>query len=52
MTGVGGVALVTNISVALMLYRFRAGDANMRSLYGWQVVRHARYELALSRAPA
>ncbi|MGD9471164.1 MAG: cation transporter [Novosphingobium sp.] len=95
MTGVGALALVTNISVALLLYRFRSGDANMRSVWvcsrndainnllvigagfavlwtgsglpdlvvalimaflglqgGWQVVRHARYELAASDAPA
>jgi len=33
MTGVGALALVTNISVALLLYRFRSGDANMRSVW-------------------
>lgn len=33
MTGVGALALVTNVSVALMLYRFRSGDANMRSVW-------------------
>lgn len=33
MTGIGALALVTNISVALMLYRFRSGDANMRSVW-------------------
>ena len=95
MTGIGALALVTNISVALLLYRFRSGDANMRSVWvcsrndainnllvigagfivlwtgsgvpdlvvalimallgiqgGWQVVRQARSELAVSRAPA
>lgn len=30
---VGFVALLVNISVALMLYRYRAGDANMRSVW-------------------
>ncbi len=30
---VGGLALVANLGVALMLYRFRAGDANMRSVW-------------------
>ena len=30
---VGAMALVTNVGVALMLYRFRAGDANMRSVW-------------------
>lgn len=33
MTGIGALALVTNISVALTLYRFRSGDANMRSVW-------------------
>lgn len=33
MTGIGALALVTNISVALLLYRFRSGDANMRSVW-------------------
>lgn len=33
MTGIGALALVTNISVALKLYRFRSGDANMRSVW-------------------
>ena len=33
MTGVGALALVTNICVALMLFRFRAGDANMRAVW-------------------
>lgn len=30
---VGTIALVVNISVALMLYRYRTGDANMRSVW-------------------
>jgi Co/Zn/Cd efflux system component len=30
---VGAMALVTNVGVALMLYRFRTGDANMRSVW-------------------
>lgn len=30
---VGGVALAVNAGVALMLYRFRSGDANMRSVW-------------------
>jgi Co/Zn/Cd efflux system component len=30
---VGAVALVANAGVALMLYRFRSGDANMRSVW-------------------
>lgn len=30
---VGAMALTTNVGVALMLYRFRAGDANMRSVW-------------------
>lgn len=30
---VGGLALAANIGVALMLYRFRSGDANMRSVW-------------------
>lgn len=30
---VGGAALVANGGVALMLYRFRSGDANMRSVW-------------------
>ena len=33
MGGVGLLALATNGAVALMLYRFRAGDANMRSVW-------------------
>lgn len=30
---IGGMALVANVGVALMLYRFRGGDANMRSVW-------------------
>jgi Co/Zn/Cd efflux system component len=30
---VGFIALLVNVSVALMLYRYRAGDANMRSVW-------------------
>src|SRR3546814_11557076 len=30
---VGVIALVANGSVALMLYRYRSGDANMRSVW-------------------
>ena len=33
MTAVGILALVANASVALMLYRFRTGDSNMRSVW-------------------
>jgi Co/Zn/Cd efflux system component len=33
MGAVGGVALAVNAGVALMLYRFRSGDANMRSVW-------------------
>ena len=33
MGAVGGVALAVNAGVALMLYRFRTGDANMRSVW-------------------
>ena len=33
MGGVGVAALVANVAVALMLYRFREGDANMRSVW-------------------
>lgn len=33
MTGVGALALATNVSVALLLFRYRAGDANMRSVW-------------------
>lgn len=30
---IGTLALVANVSVALLLYRFRTGDANMRSVW-------------------
>ena len=30
---IGAMALVANVAVALMLYRFRTGDANMRSVW-------------------
>jgi Co/Zn/Cd efflux system component len=33
MGGVGIAALLANVAVALMLYRFREGDANMRSVW-------------------
>jgi len=33
MGGVGLAALAANVGVALMLYRFREGDANMRSVW-------------------
>lgn len=33
MGAVGFAALVVNVGVALMLYRFRTGDANMRSVW-------------------
>jgi Co/Zn/Cd efflux system component len=33
MGGVGIAALIANGSVALLLYRFRTGDANMRSVW-------------------
>lgn len=33
MGAVGVAALVTNVAVALMLYRFREGDANMQSVW-------------------
>lgn len=33
MGGVGLLALAANIGVALMLYRFRSGDSNMRSVW-------------------
>lgn len=33
MGNVGVLALVANGAVAMMLYRFRAGDANMRSVW-------------------
>lgn len=33
MTLVAAAALMTNVAVALMLYRYRTGDANMRSVW-------------------
>lgn len=30
---IGGLALLANVSVALLLYSFRSGDANMRSVW-------------------
>lgn len=33
MSAVGALALMVNLGVALMLYRFRTGDANMRSVW-------------------
>jgi Co/Zn/Cd efflux system component len=33
MSGVGALALAVNLGVALMLYRYRTGDANMRSVW-------------------
>jgi Co/Zn/Cd efflux system component len=33
MSAVGVLALIANASVALMLYRFRTGDSNMRSVW-------------------
>ena len=33
MTSIGTLALVVNITVALLLYRYRTGDANMRSVW-------------------
>lgn len=33
MGGIGVLALIANIGVALMLFRFRGGDANMRSVW-------------------
>lgn len=33
MGGIGAAALVVNVGVALMLYRFRSGDANMSSVW-------------------
>lgn len=33
MGAVGALALAANVAVAAMLYRFRAGDANMRSVW-------------------
>jgi hypothetical protein len=42
---VGGAALLANGGVALMLYRFRSGDANMRSV--WICSRNVAVVLAL-----
>ena len=33
MGAVAGVALAANLGVALLLYRYRSGDANMRSVW-------------------
>lgn len=33
MTGIGALALTVNLAVALMLFRYRTGDANMRSVW-------------------
>ena len=33
MTSIGTLALAVNMTVALLLYRYRAGDANMRSVW-------------------
>ena len=33
MGAIGVIALIANVSVALMLYAFRDGDANMRSVW-------------------
>jgi Co/Zn/Cd efflux system component len=33
MGGVGALALAANVGVALLLYRFRSGDSNMRSVW-------------------
>lgn len=33
MSAVGALALAVNVGVALMLYRYRTGDANMRSVW-------------------
>jgi Co/Zn/Cd efflux system component len=33
MTGIGIAALIANLGVALLLFRFRTGDANMRSVW-------------------
>lgn len=33
MTSIGALALAVNIMVALLLYRYRSGDANMRSVW-------------------
>jgi Co/Zn/Cd efflux system component len=30
---IGGLALAANVGVALLLYRYRTGDANMRSVW-------------------
>jgi len=33
MSAIGSLALLVNVTVALMLYRYRTGDANMRSVW-------------------
>lgn len=33
MGAIGVIALIANVSVALMLYAYRDGDANMRSVW-------------------
>ena len=33
MGAIAGIALVANVGVALLLYRFRGGDSNMRSAW-------------------
>jgi Co/Zn/Cd efflux system component len=33
MTGIGALALLVNVTVAAMLFRYRSGDANMRSVW-------------------
>ena len=33
MGAIGALALAANVAVALMLYRYRTGDANMRSVW-------------------
>jgi Co/Zn/Cd efflux system component len=33
MGGIGALALLVNVGVALLLFRYRAGDANMRSVW-------------------
>jgi len=33
MSAIGSLALLVNVAVALMLYRYRTGDANMRSVW-------------------
>jgi Co/Zn/Cd efflux system component len=33
MGAIGGLALIANVSVAVLLYAFRSGDANMRSVW-------------------